>query len=447
MPPISPASAAFPGSSQPRGSSARSRVNGLTAERHVLGAVVSHVALVLAASFATGCSETPSLTVQLDAPDGAKVDVEVSGPASFKKVINTTTTFENVPAGRYAVRLVESRKRITRDFIDDVFLGTVEDPEPTVDAPTTVRIRFDREPGSGHVWVPVAGEDKVMAFGAAALAQRGKPTYELQTPQGSGPDAVAFRLGDMWVAFRHSGQVASYDAMTLAVPGEAPRPVKTIQGLGRPTGLAFDKSGDLFVSESSKRIVSRFTGLGTSPTRTTTLPVEGEPGAIAFDSDGAMYLTTTDPPAVRIFTFDAEPGSRPLLRGSIRGPHTGLVAPGGLAFDADGTLWVANGEQAPAVRFEAHVVLSITGDVDAVPLVSLAPPTGETFNGLAFDKSGQGWFSASAAADHRLRCGVDMQTKAPTTGEALSLGLQQPSALALGLLAFNPPPVPSPIRR
>lgn len=422
--------------------------NAMTFGRHRRGAAfAAGCALVLAAVLGSGCSEQPSLTVNIEAPENAKIDVVVSGPNNFKKTINTTTTFTDIAMGQYKVELVESRKRISRPIIDDTFLGSVDQPLPRVEEPTTVTIKFDREPGSGHVWVPVAGEDKVFAFSAAAFEQKGLPTFELATPPGSGPDAIAFRLGDLWVAFRKSGQVAQYDAMSLAQPGVAPNPMKTIPNLGRPSGLAFDKTGDLFVSEGSKHVVTRFGSLATKPTAAWSMRVEGEPNAIAFDSDGAMFVATTDPPAIRIYDPADSASARPALRGSIVGAKTKLVAPSGLAFAADGTLWIANGDKAPAVRFEPHALYDVNGDTDVEPSAMLNPTAGESFAGVAFDKQGHGWFTAGRAESNGLRCGTAMETNTPALGDAVSLGSTKPSAFGSGMFAFNPPPVPSPIRR
>lgn len=415
----------------------------MTVLRHSPGAC----ALVLAAIFGGGCAtSSPSLTVQIDAPEGAKIDVEVTGPGGFKKTINTTTTFENATPGQYKVALVESRKRIARDVIDDVFVGKVDQPEPRVTDSTTVVITFDREPGSGHLWVPIAREDKVVAFSAAAFADKALPTYTLATPAGSGPDAIAFRLGDLWVAFSKSGAVARYDAMSLVRPGDAPAPSKTIGNLGTPSGLAFDKAGDLYVAEASKKAISRFTGVTDKPVLSASWHVDGVPSGMAFDGQNSLFVATSDPPAVRIFTYPATSSTRPILRASIAGTHTGLVAPSGVAFGNDGALWVTNGDRAPAVRFEPSVFADANGDVDAAPSAVLAPATGDGFNGIAFDKEGQGWFAASHPSSNDLRCGVAMQTEAPGMGPALPLGVQT-QALGGAMLAFNPPPVPSPIRR
>jgi streptogramin lyase len=399
--------------------------------------------------FGGGCSELekPSLTVQIDAPDNAKIDVEVEGPGDFHKVINTTTTFSDVTFGQYRVQLVEARKRITRPVIDDYFVGTVDNPTPRVAEPTTVRITFEREPGSGHVWVPVAKADKVVAFSAGAFALMAAPTSARAPPPGSGPDAVAFRLGDLWVAFRDAGQVAMYEALEIGRPGTTPAPAKTIPNLGRPSSLAFDKSGDIFVAEASKRTIARFTSLASKPALGSFVRVEGSPSSIAFDAAGTMFVATTDPAAVRIFTVPATASERPTLRGSIVGAHTGLVAPSGLAFGTDGGLWVTNGDKAPAVRFDPYSLADAIGDVDARPSATLTPPAGESLNGLAFDKEGQGWFTAVSGQEHDLRCGTAMQTDAPTIGPAVSLGLDKAQAFGTAMFAFNPPPVGSPIRR
>lgn len=421
----------------------------MTVRRQGIGSLAGVIAAVLAAVLGPGCGSPPSLTVEIDAPEDANVQVEVVGPNDFSETIRKTTTFDGIAPGRYQARLKETRKRVLEPYVDVIIAGSVEGAPATVNADGGGRItvRYRKEPGSGRVWIPIAAEDKVLSFTGEELHGGGAPSYTLPMPAGSSPDAVAFRRGDLFVSLAGAGEILGFDVMAIAQPGEPPAPKVTIRNLARPSAIAFDSSGDLFVAETASRSVSRFAGIDEAPKRKSMILLDGTPRALAFNEAGTLFVATSDPPAVVVYSGAALAGTTPAPQGAIAGPKTGLTAPSGLAFDADGGLWVSNGEQSPAVRFDAAVVLGIEGAVDAEPAATLAPPSGATFDALAFDKDGAAWFTARREQSRELFTGIQMQTPRPALGAPRPLPVERPQTFGAAALAFNPPPVSSPIRR
>ena len=142
-------------------------------------------------------------------------------------------------------------------------------------------------------------------------------------------------------------------------------PDKTSTGVNSPYGLAFDSSGNLWVvDESNNRVLeykapfstyeaanlvigqSSFTtnAFGTTSTGLTA------PESLAFDSSGNLWVTDTS--NNRILEFKAplstgEAASLVIGQSNFTGSATaatatGLDGPYGLAFDSSGNLWVAD---------------------------------------------------------------------------------------------------------
>ena len=172
--------------------------------------------------------------------------------------------------------------------------------------------------------------------------------------------------GDLYVSEPAAGAVSRF----------APDGTKTtfVSGLDNPAGLAFDQSGNLFVT------------VGVQPGSIIKLAPNGEmtvfatdlnwPGALAFDGAGNLFLTenTGDVGSVSKFTPD---GTKTIVNGG--GVDTEGGNPGGLAFSSASNLFVAL--LAGPFNFNGGIVW-------------FAPDgTGHIFSydggpGMAFDKAG-----------------------------------------------------------
>jgi sugar lactone lactonase YvrE len=182
--------------------------------------------------------------------------------------------------------------------------------------------------------------------------------------------------GDLFVAsrFRTTGDT---NKIIRVSPGGAATTFAT--GL-LPYGLAFDRSGSLFVSDPNNRLILRFTPEGgrsafASGTAALTL---------AFDSSGNLFTTDLDDNAIYRFTpdgtrttfasglngpsglafdsqgilFESETFTGEILKFAPDGSHTtfatGLQKPEGLAFDRNGNLFVAQFDPASIFKFSPN---------------------------------------------------------------------------------------------
>ncbi|MDT4966225.1 MAG: hypothetical protein QOJ64_962 [Acidobacteriota bacterium] len=139
------------------------------------------------------------------------------------------------------------------------------------------------------------------------------------------PTGIAFdKTGQMFVSSRLDGNVYRITAFK--------EPVAFARNMGVATGLAFDRAGQLYVGDRTGTIY-RVNGIG-----------EEKPWAqleqsvsayhLAFGPDDALYVTG---PTVSSF----ESVMRIDQEGTVSVYYRGLGRPHGLAFDSDGNLYVA----------------------------------------------------------------------------------------------------------
>ena len=152
---------------------------------------------------------------------------------------------------------------------------------------------------SGDLWVSNYANNTLVEFTASQLTASGSPTpaVTLSARGGSlaGPDSLAFdSSGDLWAANAGNSTVVEYAPSQLTTNGSAPTPAATLSStathsLDSPVGLAFDPSGNLWVSDDSNNSLVEFAPgqLATgSPTPTATIVGTAtgidEPGGIAI---------------------------------------------------------------------------------------------------------------------------------------------------------------------
>jgi sugar lactone lactonase YvrE len=217
---------------------------------------------------------------------------------------------------------------------------------------------------SGNIWVANSGHSTVVEFTQAQLAATGAPTptVTLAATAGSidGPTSVAFdRAGDLWVSNAINSSVVEFTPSQLTASG-APTPTVTITSnglvpasLSTPDSLTVDGSGNLWVGNSGNATVVKFT-----------------PAQIA--------TTGTPTPTV---TLTATAGS--------------IATPGSLLFDHTGNLWVANTVAPGSVVEFSPTQLVASGA--PVPKVTISSNVGNTNidgpRGLTLDRFGNLWVS------------------------------------------------------
>ncbi|WP_328535354.1 SMP-30/gluconolactonase/LRE family protein [Streptomyces sp. NBC_00344] len=198
------------------------------------------------------------------------------------------------------------------------------------------------------------------------------------------------------------------DGTVLEVPADGGSGTDApITGLTRPTGMALNAAGDLYVSDTGNNRVVKVPGNG-GPQTVVPATDLSRPIGLALDAAGNLFIS--DSFNNRVVEVPADGGPQTTV------PTTGLVHPDGLALDALGNLFVADFSNDRVVKVPAD-----GGPQTTVPARGLSQPTG-----LAFDSDGDLYISDSANG-RVVKMPVDggPQETVPTSG------LRSPQGLVL----------------
>jgi len=163
--------------------------------------------------------------------------------------------------------------------------------------------------------------------------------------------------------------VGSWNRITQFAPDGTPTVIATVLD---PWGLAFDRSGNLYVANDADNTIVKI-----APDRTPSLFATGVsvPTGLAFDRSGNLYAANYYANTITKFAPDGTPS---LFADS------GLSGPSGLAFDRSGNLYVAN--------YFSSTITKIAPDGTSSLFANTSVPTG-----LAFDRNGN-LYAANRAA-------------------------------------------------
>jgi sugar lactone lactonase YvrE len=139
-----------------------------------------------------------------------------------------------------------------------------------------------------------------------------------------GRGALAYNNGFIYIATHTSVLKMSHDGTTATVASD----------LAEPRGLAFDRSGNLYVAIFDGGTIMKETPSGTVSTFATGFDT---PEGLAFDADGNLFVS--DPNAHTITTIS--PSGVPNTYFSIPTLGGNIFDPRGLAFDTNGDLFVS----------------------------------------------------------------------------------------------------------
>ncbi|HEY1653151.1 MAG TPA: IPT/TIG domain-containing protein [Acidimicrobiales bacterium] len=233
---------------------------------------------------------------------------------------------------------------------------------------------------SGDMWIANLDADTLVEYTPSQLAATGDPTPAVTiSANGSSlgaPGSVAFDgSGDLW-ALNEEGTLVEYTPNQLASSGD-PAPAVTISGTERPYGFAFDGSGDLWVADMDTSTVVEYTpsqlAATGDPTPAVTISANAssidDPSGVAFDSSGDLWVTSTNNDTLVEFNPSQLASSGdPAPAVTISSTGSSLDGPYSLAFDATGDLWVPNYGSDSLVEY-APSQLSATGDPTPVKTI------------------------------------------------------------------------------
>jgi streptogramin lyase len=240
---------------------------------------------------------------------------------------------------------------------------------PSAELSTLVGIAFD---GAGNLWVASQDDSRLIGFAPAGLTSSGSAAaMTVIAPNAgslSGPTSLAFDPEHrLWVANRANGTLVRFDPAQLVASG-APLPAVIVSGVGLPTSIAFDAAGGLWVSNSRDNTLARYSpaqlAASGSPAPAVLLSAAGtslvKPSGLAFDASGNLWVANTNGASLAAFSPDQlAPGGSPEPRVVLSSNDGSLSLPVGLAFDGDGNLWVVGG--GGAVTEFARASLGATG--------------------------------------------------------------------------------------
>lgn len=207
-----------------------------------------------AASLGTSGTPTPSVTI-----DATAYSTELYALAFDAAGDLWISTYDNDTLVMYTPSQLSTGGALTATVvISDDGSGSLSGPGG---------IAFD---SAGGLWVADYSNDTLVKFSPAQLASSGTPTPAVTLSATAGgsiaePNDVAFdSSGDLWVSNDNTGTIVRFDASQLASSG-TPTPATTIASSslgGNPTGLAFDASGNLWVSDYTSTDLRQFTNPG-----------------------------------------------------------------------------------------------------------------------------------------------------------------------------------------
>jgi sugar lactone lactonase YvrE len=288
--------------------------------------VVAYTAAQLGAS--TGAAAATALATG-GGPEGAAFDA--SGNLWIANSSNNTVVEYNVS------QLGASGNPTPAVTLSATGAGSLNDP---------FALAFD---ATGNLWVANFVGPTVVEFTASQLGASASPTPavtlsatagSLSNPEGLAVDAS----GTLWVANEFNSTVVAFSPSQLGATG-SPTPAVTLSATGAgslsaPEGLAFDASGRLWVANLGNSTVVAFTasqfGANGSPTPAVTLSASGSslnsPQGLAFDGSGNLWVTNGGGSTVVQFAASQLVVSgAPIPNVTLSG--SSLAGPFGLAFD------------------------------------------------------------------------------------------------------------------
>jgi sugar lactone lactonase YvrE len=305
-------------------------------------------------------------------------------------------------------------------IVRSAYMPTVDNPAPCVQAghTTTVNVTYTPILTSDTLWLGASNTSSgatLLGYDPAMLAASGTVAAAVAANT-AGSDGFTFDLdGNIWVtgATTTDPPVARFPAANMGTDGNK-TPDITIDSTSFGTGipgakvLAFDLSGNLWVSVVAADKVVRFTAAQIAASGTPIAAVEeagiSAPAGIAFDATGNMWVAANgNDTVVRIdaaHLASSGTGADLTITALTPSPVIGtLPGPLGLAFDGDGNLWVnydgtlarlTPADQAGTGARTITPAVQIGLDVQALP------------EGIAFDELGGLWFADSAGRFARL---------------------------------------------
>jgi streptogramin lyase len=411
----------------------------------------------------SACSGTGSGTVSVvvrGLPAGALANATLTGPSGAVPV--TASAELTSVAGAYTA--TATRVSTTDPIVRTVYEPTVDVASFCLEGSKaqTLTITYAEIASSNKLWSTNANSEsgQLVGFKGGVLGVTGSPAASVAAKGPTGKGIAFDKNGNLWSigATTADAPLARFGASSLGASGtkEPDRKIDPKLSGCSPAlaAIAFDPYGALWAASLCEDRLLRIapSDLEIADHEYTPAPADvatgglEAPRAIAFDRDGNMWVSD----ATRIHRFAA-------ANVAADQPHTTSFAitlkagsgadlpPDALAFDGDGNLWVTN--------FGGNLLLKLTpsdlavaGTVkEVVPSVSITVGVSALVESLAFDESSGLWLTYSQGKIARLappQLGTSTTSGAPTIPATVITSADIGYA---GAMAFFPAPERTPL--
>jgi sugar lactone lactonase YvrE len=219
-------------------------------------------------------------------------------------------------------------------------------------------LAFDRD---GNLWAGgnTVGDPPILRIPAAMLGTSGTKTADINIESaefgGGSPRSTALAFdkdGNLWSTVGWKNEVVRFAAAQITASGN-PMPAIILGGLKAPRGLAFDKDGNLWMGNSGEAQVVRFNA--SRLTASTTMPPDliivanspppvvgprTNPQSLAFDKSGNLWVSF-EGGLMQLPAADLAGSGMKTLTPTIQIAVSVTALPEGIALDEGGGLWFA----------------------------------------------------------------------------------------------------------
>ncbi|MDF2694131.1 MAG: repeat containing protein [Labilithrix sp.] len=376
-------------------------------------------------------------------PEGVAAKVKISGASAAPTDATASTTLADRPAGNYtaSAERVAKSDPIVRTVYEPTISSSSFCLEGT--KTQTVTVAYSEIGSSNKLWMGNANSDsgQLLAFAGADLAATGSPAAKVATKGAPGQGAhggksLAFdKDGNLWSIGATTGDspLLRFAAGDLGASGEKTPDRKIdpqLSGCGPAlTSIAFDPSGTLWATVLCSDQVLGIAPENLSASKSFTPAAEDfatgvkAPHQLAFDKDGNMWVSDETSlrryPAASLAAGQAHVSDFEI---KAKAENDAELPPDALAFDKDGNLWVSN--------FGGNVLFKLTpadltpagASKEVVPSVALTIGVDALIESLAFDESGGLWTTFSQGKVARIapaQLGTSTTPGAPTEPETV----------------------------
>jgi sugar lactone lactonase YvrE len=417
------------------------------------------VLLLLGLVACGGARPTGSLQVAVGGlPAGVPAAIAIQGPGGYAEVVTETRLLHGLVPGAYTVNPVAVAREHT--IVPATYDATASSSVVTVEAGATATATVDhawRSP-TGRAWIARSENDGpiLSGFDGDDLLATGAPAPAASVGRASGMwEGIAFDAhGNAWIArYQHGTRLVRFPAGALAASGptvpdvviDATDPLV----LGDPVGLAFDAQGGLWVAGFDSNTLVRFAPaqLAASGSPTPEVVVSATAGSLsrptglAFDAAGALWVANQGNDSVVAFGSGKLGVSGALAPDVVITSTSGrLFGPFDLAFDPNGSLWVS-ALWSGLVRYEAEQLSTGGSPTPSAWVTEIGTP-----KGLAFDHRGDLWVNVRLPGRDVLVRLADPHALTMTGPAVFATTIDLGFDVDGGFISFFPPPPGVPIR-